>query len=110
MTDLLAHHRALCDRARALMEAKNADYAGPADPWRNLEAASRLGVGTPEQAIFIRLCDKFSRLATALSGGAHAPISRIARVPAAGTGAIHHKAILQALTSDQMQKHPLGGR
>ena len=69
MTDLLAHHRALCDRARALMEAKNADYAGPADPWRNLEAASRLGVGTPEQAIFIRLCDKFSRLATAVSGG-----------------------------------------
>lgn len=69
MTDLSTHHRALCDRARALMESKNADYAGPADPWRNLEAASRLGVGTPEQAIFIRLCDKFSRLATAVSGG-----------------------------------------
>lgn len=44
--------------------------------------------------------------AAALSGGAHAPISRIAHVPAAGTGAIHHEAILQALTSDQMQKHP----
>lgn len=69
MTPLSDHHRDLCDRARALMERKNADYAGAADPWRNLEAASRLGVGTPEQAIFIRLCDKFSRLATAVNGG-----------------------------------------
>ena len=45
-----------------------------------------------------------------LGGSPHAPIGRVAHVPAAGAGRIHQEVVLQALPLEQMHKHPLGGR
>lgn len=59
---LLEAHEELCDRANALMQKKNADYASDADPFRNFRTFGRLG-------ILVRLSDKLSRLQTFCARG-----------------------------------------
>ena len=48
--------------------------------------------------------------AAALGRRPHAPVRRVAHMPAARAGAVHHKLILQALPGQQVQEHPLSGR
>lgn len=65
---LLAFHKTFTEKAFATMEKKNSDYAGEADPYANFRLAEIMGVASVEQAIFIRMGDKFARLANAVAG------------------------------------------
>ena len=59
--DLLTLHDDLCDRARALMQKKNDDYAHGSDPFANFRAAEVFGVD-PRVGLLLRLQDKLKRL------------------------------------------------
>lgn len=54
---LIALQKQLCDKAREVMQAKNADYASTDDPFKNFRRRGRRGILT-------RLEDKFERLDT----------------------------------------------
>lgn len=60
--DLRMLHEALCEEARTLMKAKNADYAAISDPFRNFRLFGELG-------ILVRLSDKLARLRSFLENG-----------------------------------------
>jgi len=55
--DLIEFAREFFDKCLAIMEAKNARYAGAYDPFRNLRAGGEYGIA-------IRMGDKVSRLNT----------------------------------------------
>jgi hypothetical protein len=64
------YHVELCQDAIELFTLKNADYAtAPTDPLSNFELPTFLGVASTQEAIFIRFCDKVSRLANLLKRG-----------------------------------------
>lgn len=44
-----------------LIRAKNQDYAGEADPWKNFRSAEIVGLA-PDHAILVRVLDKISRI------------------------------------------------
>lgn len=74
--ELLAYHRALCDRAVGIMVDKNRDYAGQAlasaDRWAvfgNLRRCETLAIVPTEIGILIRIHDKLSRIQTYLQVG-----------------------------------------
>lgn len=52
------------DGCLALLKAKNNDYAGPTDFFKNLSLCERNGVCSTEQGILVRMSDKYSRLCT----------------------------------------------
>lgn len=52
------------DQMLDTMKAKNADYAGNGDPYKNFELVEYLGVCSAETGILVRMCDKVSRIAT----------------------------------------------
>ena len=60
--DLRMLHESLCEEARTLMKAKNADYAALDDPFRNFRLFGELG-------ILVRLSDKLARLRSFLENG-----------------------------------------
>lgn len=60
--DLRMLHEELCEEARTLMKAKNADYAAISDPFRNFRLFGELG-------ILVRLSDKLARLRSFLENG-----------------------------------------
>ena len=65
---LLQAHGELCEKARQLMEAKNADYSNGGDPFHNFRGASFLHVD-PVKGALIRLQDKVARLVSFLDRG-----------------------------------------
>lgn len=66
---LLELHRAITDECRAIMEAKNHDYAGGKDePFANFMASRFLGVA-PEIGLLIRCMDKFKRIEAFVNKG-----------------------------------------
>lgn len=72
-TQLLALHDETCGKCRAIMLAKNNDYAGgrgnDADPFANFKMAQSIGVH-PVVGILLRMMDKMQRIRTfTLDGG-----------------------------------------
>jgi hypothetical protein len=53
--ELILFHTAMCERARELMQQKNADYANAEDPFRNFRRHGLKGIA-------VRLSDKLARL------------------------------------------------
>jgi hypothetical protein len=54
-----------------LQEDKNHDYAqGGSVPFKNFELVEYMGVASVEQGLFVRLSDKYSRLASLLQSDA----------------------------------------
>lgn len=47
-------------------KAKNHDYAGEADPYKNFKLVEQLGVCSVEKGILVRMCDKMSRISNLL--------------------------------------------
>lgn len=72
--ELLKAHERQCRQDLAIMAGKNADYAGQKgdDPFGNFKLAEYLGVAKTEAAMFVRFCDKVSRIATFLRDGSYA--------------------------------------
>lgn len=70
-TELLSYHQHLCDKARAIMEKKNHDYAGASGttPFANFEATEKLGLASTEEGMLIRSVDKIQRLKTFIQVG-----------------------------------------
>ena len=56
------------DELKMLHDAKNHDYATAENPYKNLEAVSRIGI-EPWRVIIIRLMDKFERVEQYCSNG-----------------------------------------
>ena len=56
------------DELKMLHDAKNHDYATAENPYKNLEAVSRIGI-EPWRVIIIRLMDKFERVEQYSSNG-----------------------------------------
>jgi hypothetical protein len=64
------YHVELCREAVEIFAQKNADYAtASTKPLSNFELPEFLGVSSTQEAIFIRFCDKVSRLANLLKRG-----------------------------------------
>lgn len=59
----LSIHDDICIEAKAIMEAKCADYASKEDPFRNFRQIEAMDLGTVEMGIVVRMGDKLSRLA-----------------------------------------------
>jgi hypothetical protein len=65
---LIKFHEEFCDRARAIVAAKNHDYCQDGDPFGNFRASAVLGVD-PGLAILVRCLDKFKRVQTFIEKG-----------------------------------------
>lgn len=63
-TFLLELHKALCEKARAITEAKNQDYAHESSVFGNLDQIEHRSAGrrTTEEGILVRIDDKVARL------------------------------------------------
>ena len=60
-------HASFCKEALAIFATKNADYAAKTTrPLSNFELPEFLGVCETDEAIFVRFCDKVSRMANLL--------------------------------------------
>lgn len=70
-SELLENHKKLCEIARALMEKKNADYAGRsgAEPFANFTRVEAMGICSTERGMLVRITDKMSRLSSFLESG-----------------------------------------
>ncbi len=55
------------ERALAICELKNSDYAEDADPFKNFKAAELVGL-KPEQALLLQMTNKLSRIGNLLGG------------------------------------------
>lgn len=65
--ELMKFHEEACGKMRAILAAKNADYAGDAgSPFSNFKNVETLGVCSVEQGFLTRMTDKLSRLASLL--------------------------------------------
>lgn len=51
-------------KAHSLLEKKNADYSGFANPFKNLSMCEAAGLATTEEGILIRMLDKIGRVST----------------------------------------------
>ena len=49
-----------------IVKRKNQDYAGYTDPFKNFRLVNHLGVCSVEDAILVRMADKFQRIANLL--------------------------------------------
>lgn len=67
--ELLALHDESCQKAKALMIKKNADYSAGDDPFANFRMAEAVRVCQNEGGIMLRLCDKLSRMSSFLKTG-----------------------------------------
>lgn len=69
--EYLEYHKAMCDKMVETTRQKNADYTGNnPDPFANFTLAELgYGVVTTEQGFFVRLSDKFSRIASFIQKG-----------------------------------------
>lgn len=62
---LLENVRETYDKGLAIIEKKNADYAGAGDPFKNFRSASVVGIA-PDRAILVRTLDKLARISNLL--------------------------------------------
>lgn len=69
--DLLNIHETLCNKSRALMRKKNADYAGGrgVEPFANFTRCESMGICKTEAGMLVRMTDKMSRLSSFLEAG-----------------------------------------
>jgi hypothetical protein len=69
--ELLAHHKALCNKAFSLMQRKNADYAGKGgdEPFANFTRCEAMGICQTEAGMLVRMTDKMSRLSSFVESG-----------------------------------------
>jgi hypothetical protein len=69
--ELLAHHKALCNKAFSLMQRKNADYAGKGgdEPFANFTRCEAMGICKTEAGMLVRMTDKMSRLSSFVESG-----------------------------------------
>jgi len=68
-TELLKRMHLWTGKMRGILERKNHDYAGAADPFRNLRACERLGICGASTGILVRMTDKLTRLANFVKAG-----------------------------------------
>jgi len=54
------------DKMYEIHIAKNHDYAGKANPFKNFELVEAVGVCSVEKGILVRMCDKMSRISNLL--------------------------------------------
>ncbi len=67
--ELLALHQETCEKARAIMRAKNYDYtSGSIDPYANFRSSEVLGVPA-ELGVLVRVMDKLKRIQTFVTKG-----------------------------------------
>jgi len=69
--ELLNTHETLCNKSRALMRKKNADYAGGrgVEPFANFTRCEAMGICKTEAGMLVRMTDKMSRLSSFLESG-----------------------------------------
>jgi hypothetical protein len=69
--ELLKHHQTLCSKAFALMQKKNADYAGRSgeEPFANFTRCESMGICKTEAGMLVRMTDKMSRLSSFVESG-----------------------------------------
>ena len=69
--ELLNIHETLCNKSRALMRKKNADYAGGrgVEPFANFTRCEAMGICKTEAGMLVRMTDKMSRLSSFLESG-----------------------------------------
>jgi hypothetical protein len=58
------------DKMLKTFKAKNTDYAGKGDPFRNFKLCEQLGICSVEQGIMVRMSDKMSRISNLLTNEA----------------------------------------
>jgi hypothetical protein len=69
--ELIAFHKAFCERLQEITKAKNNDYAGEAttNAFKNFTFVEEFGVATVEAGMFTRMTDKMSRLSSFIKHG-----------------------------------------
>lgn len=69
--ELLKYHQTLCSKAFALMQKKNADYAGRSgeEPFANFTRCEAMGICKTEAGMLVRMTDKMSRLSSFVESG-----------------------------------------
>ncbi|MBO8180289.1 MAG: hypothetical protein H0Z19_07395 [Archaeoglobus sp.] len=67
--ELVDFLKGLYAEALDIVELKNTDYATDDDPLSNFHLVEELGIVETEKAIFVRLSDKYARLANFLKRG-----------------------------------------
>lgn len=67
--EYLDFFEATTKRMFEITKAKNSDYAGDGDPFRNFRMTEYFGFATNEQGFMTRMTDKFSRISTFVSRG-----------------------------------------
>ena len=68
--EYIDYHADACERMKAITKAKNDDYTGGSvDPFANFNMVEHFGVATTAAGMFIRMTDKFSRIASFLKQG-----------------------------------------
>ncbi|MBO8180850.1 MAG: hypothetical protein H0Z19_10330 [Archaeoglobus sp.] len=67
--ELVDFLKGLYAEALDIVELKNTDYATDDDPLSNFRLVESLGIVETEKAIFVRLSDKYARLANFLKRG-----------------------------------------
>ena len=103
--EYIAHHRDLCEEARALSVAKNHDYTGDdANPFANFERVEALGICGTATGFLVRITDKVSRLATFARHGRLEVASESVRDTV--VDAINYLALLSAWIEARSPKRP----
>lgn len=61
--DLIKYHSACCEKMKAILSSKNADYTGgTVDPFANFSRVEKMEIASTEQGFLTRMLDKFSRI------------------------------------------------
>lgn len=67
--EVISYHKALCDEARGILEAKSHDYATDKDAISNFRVCEQTGICSAETGVLIRMNDKMGRLAQLITKG-----------------------------------------
>jgi hypothetical protein len=54
------------NKMEEIMTAKNHDYSGETDPFKNFKMVEHLGISSVEQGLLVRMTDKMSRVSNLL--------------------------------------------
>lgn len=68
-TKYLQFHQQCCELMHDICQRKSADYASNSNALSNFELGAQLNIGTTEQGLLFRMCDKLSRIANLVSTG-----------------------------------------
>ena len=103
-TDFIANIESSYVQCLRIIVAKNADYAGKDDPFKNFMNSLTVGVD-PQQAILVRVMDKISRIANLLHKEAEVSDETVTDTI---LDAINYLAILKALHNEVRNGRQLG--